>query len=64
MNTYSRNNDYKETNMTKVGVYEFKCQNCPSIFIGQTGRGFTVRYKEHIQDTKVIKVKLASHSTF
>jgi hypothetical protein len=36
----------------KSGVYGLKCQNCPSIYIGQTGRSFRVRYKEHIQDIK------------
>jgi hypothetical protein len=34
------------------GVYVLKSQNCPSIYIGQTGRKFRVRYKEHIEDTK------------
>jgi hypothetical protein len=41
----SRNNLYEES-----GVYELKCQNCPGSYIGQTGRNFKTRYKEHIQD--------------
>jgi hypothetical protein len=40
----SRNSLYEES-----GVYELKCQNCPGSYIGQTGRNFKTRYKEHIQ---------------
>jgi hypothetical protein len=31
------------------GVYQMKCIDCPLRYIGQTGRTFKVRYKEHIQ---------------
>jgi hypothetical protein len=34
------------------GVCGLKFQNCPSIYIGQTGRSFKIRYKEHTQDIK------------
>jgi hypothetical protein len=34
------------------GVCKLKCQNCSCIYIGQTGRNFKTRYKEHIQDIK------------
>jgi hypothetical protein len=43
----SLRNQYDE-----IGVYGLKSQNCPSIYIGQTGRCIRVRYKEHIQDIK------------
>jgi hypothetical protein len=43
----SLRNQYDES-----GVYGLKCQNFPSIYIGQTGRIFKIRYKEHIQDIK------------
>jgi hypothetical protein len=31
------------------GVYRMKCLDCPLRYIGQTGRTFKTRYKEHIQ---------------
>jgi hypothetical protein len=43
----SHRNQYDES-----GVYGLKCQNCPGIYIGQTGRSFKIRYKEHVQDIK------------
>jgi hypothetical protein len=33
----------------KSGVYQMKCMDCPLKYIGQTGRTFKTRYKEHIQ---------------
>jgi predicted GIY-YIG superfamily endonuclease len=32
------------------GVYKLQCKECPSRYIGQTGRTFKTRYKEHIRD--------------
>jgi hypothetical protein len=34
------------------GIYKLKCKDCPLIYIGQTGRTFTQRYKEHIAAIK------------
>jgi predicted GIY-YIG superfamily endonuclease len=34
----------------QCGVYELKCNSCPKVYIGQTGRNFKTRFKEHIQD--------------
>jgi hypothetical protein len=31
------------------GIYRMKCLGCPLKYIGQTGRTFNIRYKEHIQ---------------
>jgi hypothetical protein len=31
------------------GIYEIKCNSCQLKYIGQTGRNFKTRYKEHIQ---------------
>jgi hypothetical protein len=28
-------------------IYQLKCLNCPLTYIGQTGRAFHTRYKEH-----------------
>jgi hypothetical protein len=34
----------------KSGIYQIKCLDCPLKYIGQTGRTFNSRYKEHIHD--------------
>jgi chromosome condensin MukBEF complex kleisin-like MukF subunit len=31
------------------GVYQMRCMDCPLKYIGQTGRTFKTKYKEHIQ---------------
>jgi hypothetical protein len=33
----------------RIGIYQIKCLDCPLKYIGQTGRIFNIRYKEHIQ---------------
>ena len=33
----------------KSGIYQIKCSDCESIYIGQTRRNFECRFKEHIQ---------------
>jgi hypothetical protein len=35
---------------TESGVYQMKCLDCQKNYIGQTGRSFHTRYKEHAQD--------------
>jgi hypothetical protein len=32
------------------GIYKLKCRSCSSSYIGQTGRSFKVRFKEHVSD--------------
>jgi hypothetical protein len=32
------------------GVYKIKCRSCSSVYTGQTGRSFNVRFREHISD--------------
>lgn len=34
------------------GVYQLQCSNCPLKYVGQTGRTFNIRFKEHIHDIK------------
>jgi hypothetical protein len=34
------------------GTYELQCTECPRKYIGQTGRTFKARYKEHTRDIK------------
>jgi hypothetical protein len=34
------------------GVYKLNCRSCASSYIGQTGRSFKTRFKEHVSDIK------------
>jgi hypothetical protein len=34
------------------GIYRIKCLDCPMVYIGQTGRKFNTRYKEHTHDIR------------
>jgi hypothetical protein len=36
----------------RSGIYQMKCLDCPLKYVGQTGRTFNTRYKEHIPDIK------------
>jgi hypothetical protein len=42
-------NKTKTEKYDNSGVYQMKCLDCPLRYIGQTGRTFKIRYKEHIQ---------------
>ena len=42
-----KNNKAKTKKEQKSGVYQLKCGTCPKIYIGQTGRSFYKRIKEH-----------------
>jgi hypothetical protein len=37
---------------SRSGIYQMKCMDCPLKYIGQTGRTFNTRYKEHIHDIR------------
>jgi hypothetical protein len=39
---------------SRSGIYQMKCMDCPLKYIGQTGRTFNTRYKEHIHDIRII----------
>jgi hypothetical protein len=47
----------------QCGVYEIKCNSCPKRYMGQTGRNFRTRFKEHIHAIKTSKTtsKYAQH---
>lgn len=32
----------------KSGVYRLTCSDCGKVYVGQTGRSFNTRYKEHV----------------
>jgi hypothetical protein len=36
----------------KSGIYQMKCMECPRRYVGQTGRNFSIRYKEHTHDIR------------
>ena len=42
-----KNNKNKTKKEQKCGVYKLKCGSCAKIYIGQTGRSFEKRIKEH-----------------
>jgi hypothetical protein len=53
----------QDNSYANCGVYELRCNTCNHTYIGQTGRSFHTRFKEHIRDIKhnVEKSKYATH---
>lgn len=47
----------KLSSLEKCGVYRLNCGECPCLYIGQTGRSFETRYKEHHPIPKLDKQK-------
>ncbi|PNF43062.1 hypothetical protein B7P43_G02713 [Cryptotermes secundus] len=45
-------NDDRNDKYNLSGVYQIQCANCPLKYVGQTGRTFKVRFREHIRDIK------------
>lgn len=55
------NNNIKEL-QKKTGIYQVSCNDCDKIYIGQTGRSFEKRFKEHLpRATKSQKSNFAEH---
>jgi hypothetical protein len=48
----------------QCGVYKLNCNSCHKAYIGQTGRNFKTRFKEHIQDIKTIEQRPVIHSIY
>ena len=40
----------KNNTTLDTGIYKLTCSDCPSFYIGQTGRSFKQRFKEHTKD--------------
>lgn len=40
--------NHSENKFEGTGVYKLNCSSCPKFYIGQTGRSFKTRYKEHL----------------
>lgn len=49
--------------LKRCGVYSLKCADCNAIYVGQTGRSFNVRCKEHtnITPSNISKSNFANH---
>ena len=41
-----------KNNLSRSGIYKIKCNDCNFVYIGQTGRNFKIRFKEHINSLK------------
>lgn len=41
--------------LKKSGVYKLKCPDCDAVYVGQTGRTFEIRYKEHLRSFRLNK---------
>ena len=39
----------KQINNDPIGVYKLKCNTCNKVYVGQSGRAITKRYREHIR---------------
>ena len=49
-NTLKKHLSHKQTptnKYTQTGIYKLTCNDCPCFYIGQTGRSFSTRFKEH-----------------
>jgi hypothetical protein len=47
-----RNSNKRQDKYENAGIYKMKCMDCPQYYIGQTGRTFNIRYKEHVHDIR------------
>ena len=43
---------HHEDSFGKSGIYKLTCQDCKMIYVGQTGRSFRTRFREHARDFK------------
>jgi hypothetical protein len=46
------------------GVYKLKFLTCQGLYIGQTGRNFKTRYKQHISEIGIIPQNLVMHNAY
>jgi hypothetical protein len=51
-NLLSKHNNAQKNKYDRRGVYQLTCHNSNKKYIGQTGRPFHVRFKEHVLDYK------------
>ena len=48
-NTIQQQLSEKQTCKDPCGIYKLKCNTCNGVYVGQSGRAISVRYKEHIR---------------
>lgn len=46
---------------SETGVYKIPCKNCDQYYIGEIGRSFILRLKEHRQMKDLTKFAIANH---
>ena len=53
----------KQEKYTSTGTYKLKCNECPKLYIDQTGRSFKTQYTEHIKalTQALTKSNMAEH---
>ena len=51
-NTIQQQITDKQSYNNPSGVYRLKCNTCNKVYVGQSGRAITKRYKEHIRYIK------------
>ncbi len=52
INNAANKNTCTRNKYDNSGIYKIQCNDCSSFYIGQTGRSFKSRFKEHIQALK------------
>ena len=45
----------KQITKDQIGVYKLNCNDCPMIYIGESGRDIHIRAKEHMNDIRLAK---------
>jgi hypothetical protein len=54
-NSLVNNKIDKKKPLEETGVYKFECQSCEEVYIGQSGRSFTTRIKEHMAHNRNVR---------
>jgi hypothetical protein len=49
--------------LEETGVYKFECEFCDEVYIGQKGRSFVTRIKEHMAHIKKWSSQKIEHSS-
>ena len=62
-NTIEQQLTQKTSDKNPSGIYEIKCDTCKKKYVGQSGRPFTVRHKEHIRYIKKLQSDLSIRGT-
>jgi len=60
LSTLLSNNNQIQTN--QIGIYKFKCNDCPKIYVGESGRDISVRAQEHLNDIRNQRITSGPYS--